>query len=415
MSDDLNTSVHAALNGKGGRPRSNTPPLASLNYGSFSRSSSFSSVSSTSVAIKNENEWFTSVRTTPLAALMLCVVVFNEIQINESSWLNDRWRFVLVPILMFAVLALVYLILRAESRRMRNCGYLSFYKRLARVSIVPFTIAAIFSSVSAVLFTFLDEQQRYLDMSKSTLLQVIISCEDGLLMLVLCFYMWLTVRHNVAKPMPDAHQVATDQQPLVLSLNNKSAGSMSSSSSIDKPEHLIRKQAALIGYLEAQTKALSKELLRLKQQSEFDSQAAHGMAYGHRDRDQAHLLRAKDQELRTMSAEFDLLQDKLHKAQTELKAKSHSIRALRASAKSAASETASVCDKYDHLQKEHEHLVLLVDVEREANSEAQKLIDRLSSQQANNQNSSHSQRNHPHRNGHRTNSNTQSQRFQQTP
>jgi DNA repair exonuclease SbcCD ATPase subunit len=193
-------------------------------------------------------------------------------------------------------------------------------------------------------------------------MEVLISIENVVLGVLAVIYIMLCYSHNKRKALPDA--------ALSESLPGLAGGSVSMDSS-----ELLQKQAVMIQHLESQVRALGEELLR-QRQATSKLQAQPSVRKSRND-DVDMLLVAKDQELRSLKSERDLLRRDVQKSAEDMEATKQLVERLKKENAETIEQLSVQKKKFRQLTKDFTEQQIQLEVHKETNASAQKVIESL--------------------------------------
>lgn len=305
---------------------------------------------------------FSHIRTLPVALFHVVVLVAYEIEIFSNVFMDTRYRFILVQAILMAILVLSHMIFRYEHARIRYQGYLELYIKANNITRISFFWGANMTVLQSIIYIFHTDQTVYFN--QTAVMEVLISVENVVLGVLAVIYIMLCYSHNKEQPLPDA---ALSES---LPGNDKSG---KKSVSMDSSE-LLKKQAVMIQHLEAQVRALGEELLRQKQTtSKMQTQPLRSS----RADDVDMLLVSKDQELRSLKSERDLLRRDVQKSAEDMDALKQLVERLKKENMETNEQLTIQKKKFRQLTKDFTEQQIQLEVHKETNASAQKVIDSL--------------------------------------
>lgn len=318
-----------------------------------------------SVSYINERDPFPMLRNFWLTVLYLLILIANEVLVLvDKSMLNfptDIDALIQAGILFF--ISLTYLIHRYYHRRARMRGYLRRYveaTRWVRAGLLVDANTACFICVANKVISKDSADSAGFDEAIS----VFVSIQNLILFYIYGNHALVCWRHNRGTALPDA---VTDQT-LPTSLSNTLLPVTPTHSSVSKKE-IMNKQAVLIQGLEAQVRSLGQELVRQKGRQEGG-------------RVNPRVLKAREDEVRALSIEKDVLRRDLNKARDEVEDLSKMKAIMMKENEEHASTISRQKKQIRLLQKEKSQLKILNEVHKETNANARKAIESLAAGQA---------------------------------
>lgn len=168
---------------------------------------------------------------------------------------------------MWFVLLILDRYLAMKHRESRLNGYLDFYRKTQNIRAVPFQINSCANALMVILTKLLDnlchaykESDCHL-LSKIRYIQILISVECVLALIVLCVYLVRTISFNRRKALPDV-----SQDELVTSFANSHNSADIGSRNENYIDQVMEKQADMIRYLKQHTEALARRNLALTEE-----------------------------------------------------------------------------------------------------------------------------------------------------
>ena len=321
------------------------------------------------------------IRTLPAVVLHLVAIVADSVQVFTTALAND-WRYPLSQIALFGVFLATFLFIRADHQRLRSRGYLSSFISMKH-ALWPLFVSAVGALAVMVVYHFVSDAPGWA-ISRATLLQLLVSVQNAMLLFWTVRYGYTALRHNVTRTPPEVlgadpeHSRADRDGRLgdVASIN--SPKSPASPPPKPSPSHsaTFRKQTHMIVYLQDQCRVLSHEILRLKSQAEFQGLSGSvGGIHGRSDMD--HLLSAKEQEMRAIAAERDRLRTECQKHSERYEQLKRTAQALSDERDKNAVRLTDLQNNLDSTTKKYQKLQLVVSVEQEARANAMATIQTL--------------------------------------
>jgi len=196
-------------------------------------------------------------------------------------------------------------------------------------------------------------------------LNAIVSAEMLVLLVAYGWYTYVVVLHNRNASAPDAEHL--DDLPAELS-----APGLVSSPKPTTPSSLLRKQASMIRYLEDKIRSLSHELVRAKQQNTDGISSTHSSP---RFGDSDHAIASKDQEIRALRVERDRIKRETKKVQEQQDELARLNDKLRQDLADSMAQVDMLKDTISKQAQEISRLLLLLEVQKEANSLSRQTIE----------------------------------------
>jgi len=193
-------------------------------------------------------------------------------------------------------------------------------------------------------------------------MEILISCENVVLGTIAIVYLMLCYSHNKNQPLPDA------------ALSESLPGLNGNPVTMDSSE-LLKKQAVMIQHLEAQVRALGEELLR-QRQATSKLQAQPSIRKSRAD-DVDMLLVSKEQELRSLKSERDLLRRDVQKSAEDMEAMKQLVERLKKENVETTQQLSVQKQKFRQLTKDFSEQQIQLEVHKEKVASAQKVIDSL--------------------------------------
>lgn len=303
---------------------------------------------------------FSKIRTLPVALLHVLILIAYEVEIFSDVFSDTRYRFILMQAILMAILVVSHIIFRYEHARVRYQGYLELYIKANNITRISFFWGANMTVLQSLIFVFHTNQDAYFN--QTTVMEVIISIENMVLGVLAVMYIMLCYNHNTEKPSPDA------------ALSESLPGSTNGNMSMDSSE-LLKKQAVMIQHLEEQVRALGEELLRQRQTtSKLQAQPA---LRSSRADDVEMLLVSKDQELRLLKSERDILRRDVQKSAEDMEALKQAVERLKKENAETNEQLSTQKKKFRQLTKDFTEAQIQLEVHKETNASAQKVIESL--------------------------------------
>ncbi|GFR82695.1 transmembrane protein 192 [Elysia marginata] len=168
---------------------------------------------------------------------------------------------------MWFVLFILDRFLAMKHRESRLNGYLDFYRRTRNIRAVPFEINSCANALMVILTKLLDNfchDRGDSDchwLSKIRYIQILVSVECVLALIVLCVYLVRTVSFNKKGALPDV-----TQDELLTSFVNSHSSADIGSRNENYIDQVMEKQADMIRYLKQHTEALARRNLALTEE-----------------------------------------------------------------------------------------------------------------------------------------------------
>eukprot|EP01094_Clydonella_sp_ATCC50884_P004448 TRINITY_DN13473_c0_g1_i1.p1 TRINITY_DN13473_c0_g1~~TRINITY_DN13473_c0_g1_i1.p1 ORF type:complete len:398 (+),score=55.37 TRINITY_DN13473_c0_g1_i1:216-1409(+) len=239
---------------------------------------------------------------TPWAALVECLIVVSYFALlwipfeeEDDGFLNGYNIRVTLYVFIYVFLVLSGRFVQWRHRQLRQRGYLSFYRKVRSMTTIPMHTWAAGVACVALLFVYLPAgNQAFGLLHPINWLQILVGLQMVVIVGARGYYIYLVIRRNRARQLPDARET--------LGLLSPAANSASSYS--DQSD-VVDKQADMIRYLQEQKKNLSMELLNANERIEaLEAEGATTF-----EGDAAHQLSVKEQTIRTLQGEIDVLRE----------------------------------------------------------------------------------------------------------
>ncbi|GFO34316.1 transmembrane protein 192 [Plakobranchus ocellatus] len=166
---------------------------------------------------------------------------------------------------MWFVLFLMNRLLVVKHNESRLNGYLDFYRRTRSIRAVPFEINSCANALMVILIKLLDhfcyDDGKCDVLSKMRFVQILVSVECVLALIVLCVYFVRTVKFNRRKALPDV-----TQDELLTSFVNSHSSADIGSRNENYIDQVMEKQADMIRYLRQHSEALARRNLALTEE-----------------------------------------------------------------------------------------------------------------------------------------------------
>ncbi|KAK3770720.1 hypothetical protein RRG08_037906 [Elysia crispata] len=166
---------------------------------------------------------------------------------------------------MWFVLFILDRFLALKHKESRLNGYLDFYRRTQNIRIIPFQINSCANAIMVILTklldNFCDDRLKCHVLSKIRYIQILVSVECVLALLVLCIYFAQTVKFNRKQALPDVNQ-----DELVTSFVNSHSSADLGLRNENYIDQVMEKQADMIRYLKQHTEALARRNLALTEE-----------------------------------------------------------------------------------------------------------------------------------------------------
>lgn len=314
---------------------------------------------------------FLPARMWPVSVLMSLLLIANEVQMfldwSVGGVKNDpKFKYVVPQCGLLGLLSLVAMLYRWDHQRLRMNGYLEFYLQANRPIRFSFIIVALADCLVCLLYIFYPLAPAYIP--RASMFQAVVSLTNASLLVLNIWYVTFCLRHNRTRPVPDAAM----HDALPASLSTSMHGPPSGPSGLS-PADLMRRQAMLIQHQESQIRHLGEEVLRQKTYM----RKAQGLHATRPAGDLDQLLAAKDQDLRSLKSERDRLRRDLTKASEDHEAYLKMTERVQKENKEVLELSAGQKKKIRALTKENSKLQVLIEVHKEGNANAQKVIDSL--------------------------------------
>ncbi|KAI5674263.1 hypothetical protein M9H77_14627 [Catharanthus roseus] len=310
--------------------------------------------------------------TTIIGSIFYCILLAGyAILAAGATWILRSLQGLILPLLCSSgVILLVitgifqqYLVYQAQKIRLQ--GYYLFSQKLKHIIRLPF---AIFAYGTAAMLLFIVWRGHISFFSITTILRIIMLVEVVCAAFVISAYIGYIYQYN-----------ALDSQPDVL----KSLYSpLQPSSSAEGLRHhdggrLSDQQMALLQYQRENIHFLSEEILRLQECLSKYERTNDGIAP---QVDLAHLLAARDQELRTISAEMNQLQSELTLARSLIAERDSEIQRFHSTNNQYVEENERLRAILGEWSTRAAKLERALEVERMSNLELQKKLAIMRSQ-----------------------------------
>jgi len=296
---------------------------------------------------------FTPVRTIPIVFVLIVLVVAVEVQ----------GCFLLV-------LTCTYLLLRAEHKRIRQSGFLRFYIKANKYIRTVYFIVSVSLSFLCVIYLFYPNNSA---IERSTLMDVLVTLEMLCVLVLLILYIQMCWQFNKTRSLPDAHQWQQSQGIVNYSIQDSLLSGPRGARSV------VHKQALMIRHLDKQLRILSDELQKLKAQSKFSS-------ITNRRSEFDFLLSAKDQEIRSLKVDRDRLRQECKQTAIDLDSLAAAHNMIQKEHEECIKELERIKNQMRSVEKEKAQLQILVEVHKETNTEMQKMLDSLRSDDSGSEN-----------------------------
>ncbi|CAL1544622.1 unnamed protein product [Lymnaea stagnalis] len=153
-----------------------------------------------------------------------------------------------------------YLLAKHNESRMN--GYLDFYRKTRNIRRVPFMINSCANAIGVIVLKVLDQhcgkvQCKFL--KTTTYIQILVSAECAIAIIVLIVYLVHTVRFNQKKALPDV-----TQEELMTSFVNSHSSADVGYRNENYIDQVMEKQADMIRYLRQHTENLARRNLALQ-------------------------------------------------------------------------------------------------------------------------------------------------------
>lgn len=302
---------------------------------------------------------FPRARTIPVSVLRIILLMLNQIQ-AMFDWYPLRIRCVLFQTCLLLTLSASYLLLRAEHARIRQRGYVRFYVEASGCARLSLLLAAHATCLVCVVYAFVDVLTY--DGAENTLLGLM-SFEHLLLLACEIVYTRICWRHNLARAHPDAEASAVSMRTPVGEPPQQPPGT------------LVGKQVVMVQQLESEITALNEKLAKARTK---DTKGAEEQKQNPQVEELEASLAAKEGQVRDMTLEIDTLRRELQMSCDEFEQFQHTSEMLQQQNKQQLDTITQNKRKLRQLTKDNKNLSLLVEVHKETNANAQKVIESLS-------------------------------------
>jgi len=193
----------------------------------------------------------------------------------------------------FVVTLLITIYTNYHHDEARADGHLMFYKKVTPLSrAAPITWSIGNALLIVVFAVWPPDKPKEGILAELNVVRLLSFLELVIVLPCLAIYMYMVYTHNREKPIPEAH-IREYQMPTIQ--NDPDSGGDGYKG------ELVEKQAEVIRYLKEQKELLSKQILELRDAEHSNDSTQHSL------NDAKHLLSAKDQEIRLLAAERDML------------------------------------------------------------------------------------------------------------
>lgn len=299
------------------------------------------------------------------------ILVGYAILAAASPWIFHLIRKLVPPLLCSCNVALLlvtgifqqYLVYQVHKIRLQ--GYYSFSQKLKHIVRLPFAITA-YGTAAMVLVVVWNPHINFLPIS--TLLRIIMLVEAICAGSFMSVYIGYVHQYNSLNSQPDVlKSLYSPLQPSssLEGLRYQEGGRLSD------------QQMALLQYQRENLHFLSEEILRLQECLSKYERSSDGSTP---QVDLAHLLAARDQELRTLSAEMDQLQSELRLARSLIAERDAEIQRVRSTNNQYVEENERLRAILGEWSTRAAKLERALEVERMSNLDLQKKISLLRSQ-----------------------------------
>jgi len=290
-------------------------------------------------------------------ALLILFLVMCFVSLPQEDNNDARLRGYSVRSTFHVALFLVSSIVQASvhycHRRARLGGYLALYRNVRLSVLIAPVVLSVGNSILVLVSNLWPSDDNNEQVFTSlNMLQLLVTVEVAIISPLLCFYMNAIRIHNSDRKPPDAQTGQSLKSGIRLTTNQM----MSTES--EPEEDLLTQQGEVIQYLQTQNHHLSQQVLILSQEAD----AARAQLSS---QDQPHRLVVKDQQIRALTAECDLLQTKLSDAAVGASS-SRELLELRDMAQQLSKQLDESQRELHEWKKQHAQLKLLFEVEKES-------------------------------------------------
>lgn len=258
-----------------------------------------------------------------IGSALYCVYLgAYAVLVITSAWLpmlmpiNHAPIFSLCNLVMLVITGLLQKHLHRQLKKERDQGFLQFSADLEWIVDLPFKVVAY--GTGSILVVVAWDIQEELDIPHLLLLRLVTLVQIVCAAALVGTYMWKVHEHNLTHCEPDAmHSLYSQLQPpeSLIGIRYVDRGG------------LVEQQAALLYYQLDQLQHLHKELFRLQKRSIEYEQSQDGSTTPLVDL--KHLLDTREQELRAIAAERDILQDEIRVARSLIGGRESDLLAVR--------------------------------------------------------------------------------------
>eukprot|EP00164_Ancoracysta_twista_P001630 GFYU01002140.1.p1 GENE.GFYU01002140.1~~GFYU01002140.1.p1 ORF type:complete len:402 (+),score=53.73 GFYU01002140.1:87-1292(+) len=250
-------------------------------------------------------------------------------------------------------------------RKRRAKGFLAFYRKTRSVRQIPVATIFIVNTVCLLLWALYGLVDFPKSWSELLCYQILSGVQAVVSIPALIAYIVTVWKHNRSQPVSDAHQVLYSGLRKEYQVAETSAVTQSASQ-----DDLIDEQAELIQCLQEQHKTLSLEILNLQSQLQGRTSNASGLD----DAEARHLIMSKEQEVRVLESKSTELIQKLAQARMDIENRDKTVSNLQEHNAELGKDLESLWQQLDAASKKILKLELMLEVEKEANIEAQMII-----------------------------------------
>ncbi|KAG0557705.1 hypothetical protein M758_11G146400 [Ceratodon purpureus] len=310
-----------------------------------------------------------------LWASLYCMLLAGYAVIVTLSWIvkpfgiSQAALFSVCNLILLLITGLLQRHLDAQLKKAQRQGYLKFSALLEWIVNQPFQIVAYGTSIVLLVVTWDGLQQR-LGIPHLLLLRIVILLQLSWTGALVCAFILKVYGHNKSHCHPDAIDT-------LCSALRPSSG-LEDIRYIDGGG-LAEQQAALLHYQQDNLQYLSQEILRLQEILSKYEKSQDGSTP---QVDLVHLLAAREQELRAITAERDQLQAEVRLARGLIAERDADILQVRSINDQYVEENDRVRAMLNEWSSRTAKLELALEAERRSNQELQKKINQLRSSSA---------------------------------